>query len=258
MQFRILTIVIALAVMTLAPAQALLAGSTDTILLMPVADTFSRANLPNATYGDAGALHVSGAAAQNAMGEVQGEADSWLRFDTTDAIQQFDLEFGAGNWTLESAVLSLREDNQPNSTVFTRGPGSFAISWIANDDWTEGPGTSNSPQMAAGNQIGWAHGQSLLTASDRALGTFQNDFTMLRQEFALDLDGNFLADVLSPGADLTLRLSAASDDIGFTFNASTMAANAPQLILTAVPEPATALLIPIFFGMQMIRLRRIP
>ena len=72
------------------------AGETAVKILPAIADTFSRADAPTSTYGSAGALHVSGAAAQNAMGEVQGMADSWLRFDTTSAIQQFNLELGAG------------------------------------------------------------------------------------------------------------------------------------------------------------------
>lgn len=218
--------------------------ASETLSLGPVEDTFSRAALPDATYGTGGALHVSGATATNEGGMAQGLADSWMRFDTAATVASFDAIFGAGNWTLESAVLSVRENSTPTSSVFTRGVGDFSVAWIANDNWSQGTGASSSPGTATGNEIGWTHGQSLLSGSDRGLGVFQNAGNNTRQNFSLSLDGDFVADLLA-GGSTTLRLASASDGIGFTFNSSNNGNpnNRPQLILTAVPEPASAVLL---------------
>lgn len=221
-----------------------LALGAETASLMPVEDTLSRASLPNATYGTGGALHVSGVSATNESGVQQGLADSWMRFDSASAVGQFDAIYGAGNWTLESAVLSVRENATPTSTTFTRGVGDFGVAWIANDNWSQGTGASSSPGTAMGNEIGWAYGQTLLSAADRDLGVFQNAGNNTRQDFSLALDADFVADLLA-GGSTTLRLSAASDSIGFTFNSvnNGNANNRPNLILTAIPEPATAMML---------------
>jgi hypothetical protein len=94
----------------------------------------------------AGALHVAGPTAQNQGGQINGEADTSLRFDTTAAIQQFNLNFGDGNWTIDSISLSLREVAAPGQPLFS-------------------------------------HGQSLLGAGDRAQGAFQNAGLNERQDF---------------------------------------------------------------------------
>ncbi|MCB9856777.1 MAG: PEP-CTERM sorting domain-containing protein [Phycisphaerales bacterium] len=217
---------------------------SEVFSVMPSEDTFSRAELPGATYGTAGALHVSGNLATNGVGVRQGLADSWMRFDASSAINQFDLIYGAGNWTLESAVLSVRENAAPTSDIFTRGVGDFGVAWIANDNWSQGTGAASSPGTASGNEIGWTYGQSLLSAADRSLGVFQNAGNNTRQDFGLTLDADFVADLLAD-ASTTLRLSAASDGIGFTFNSADNAnmSNRPTLTLTATPEPASAILL---------------
>jgi len=239
--FRTLAVV---AIVTFAGNSISWAGLSDMASLLPDEDTFSREQLPTATYGTAGALHVSGATATNGSGVVQGVADSWLKFDTTLTIAQFDTTFGAGNWTLQSAVLSVREVATPPNAVFTRGVGDFGVSWIADDNWSQGSGAPAGPGTATGNQLGWAHGQSLLSASDRALGVFQNAGSNLRQDFSLALDVDFVADLLS-GGPTTLRMAAASDGIGFTVNSANNGNvnNRPRLVLTAIPEPSTAILL---------------
>lgn len=231
-------------------------AAAETFSLMPAEDTFSRAESPDDTYGTAGALHVSGALAMNGLGVRQGLADSWMRFELSSAIAQFDSVYGAGNWTLESVVFSVRENAAPTSDLFTRGVGDFGIAWIANDNWSQGFGAASSPGTATGNEIGWTYGQSLLGAADRSLGVFQNAGDNTRQDFSLTLDADFVADLLA-GASTTIRLSAASDGVGFTFNSVDNAnmGNRPNLILTATPEPATAILL-MSAGIALLRRRR--
>ena len=243
----------ALSLMMLAAAPV---GAAEMASLLPVEDTFSREQAPTDTFGTGGALHVSGAMAINANGVQRGLADSWMRFDTSAAVSQFDAAYGMGNWTLDSIVLSVRENAAPTSDVFTRGVGDFGVAWIANDNWAQGTGASSSPGTASGNEIGWTYGQSILSGADRSLGVFSNAGANTRQDFGLALDPDFVADLLA-GGSATLRLSAASDLIGFTFNSANNgnASNRPALILTATPEPTTAVLLLCAAGATMRRRR---
>lgn len=223
------------------------------VTLIPNQDTFAWAADPDSTYGAAGALSVAGDTAVNGDNEPQGIFDTWLKFNAASAVSQFDAMFGAGNWTLLSARLSLQEVAAPNNPIFNRGIGQFDITWIANDDWSEGPGSPGDAEPATGNQIGYNYGLSILnSANDELLGIHQNAGTSTRQNFGLALSGGFRTDLLAAGV-VSLYLSAVESGVGFTFNSSTTPVqNRPQLILEAVPEPGTALLL----GTSLFLLRR--
>src|SRR5881396_864534 len=109
----------------------------------PIADAFvttgSNGSLSGNNYGGAGAIAVS------APGLPQGELQSVLRFDLSGAASSFDTIFGAGQWSLQSAVLQLTA-TPPNNPVFNaQAAGSFQVSWMQSDSWTEGTGTPGSP-----------------------------------------------------------------------------------------------------------------
>jgi len=242
---------------------------TSMSVLIATEDTYSRQLAPNDTHGEAGALHVSGSMATNENGEMLGVADSWLRYDTSNAIAQFDSDFGVGNWVIQMVQLSLREQAFPNSPNLTRGAGDFEISWIANDNWTEGFGTANMPETASGNELSWTHGQTLLDGNaDQSLGVFSSLFETGRRSFTLGLNGSFIGDVENGGNDVTLRLTPADNTIGYTLNSEDNIFNdnnpdpfltrRPLMIIEAVqiPEPATALLMTGLLGTCVCRRRR--
>lgn len=231
-------------------------------------DTYTRELAPNDTHGTAGALHVSGSMATNENSQMLGVADSWLRYDTTAAIAQFDADYGAGNWVIQSIQLSLREQAFPNSPNLTRGAGDFEVTWIGNDDWSEGFGTANGPGTATGNELDWTRGQTLLDGNvDQSLGVFSSLYATGRRLYSLGLDASFLSDVESGGNDVTLRLTPADDTIGYTLNSEDNIFNdtnpdlfqtrKPLMIIEAVaiPEPATAMLLGLV-GVGAIRRRR--
>lgn len=234
------------------------AMAAEMVTLNPFEDTFSRAQAPTSTYGAAGALHISGESATNGNGQTQGVADSWMKYNLVAAIMQFDTAYGAGNWTITGATLSLKEVATPTNSIFTRGVGNFSVNWIANENWTEGAGSPNGPGTASGNQLGWTYGQSILSGADRSLGVFHNAGTNNRQDFTLALDTNFVSDLMA-GGSTTLRTAPASNNVGFTFNSSNNpnSGNRPQLILTAdvVPEPATLSML-LIVGFAVCRRRR--
>lgn len=238
----------------LAATQGTFAGplSSSTSILIATEDTYSRQLAGDDTHGEAGALHVSGALATNENGDMLGAADSWLRYDTTAAIAQFDSEFGVGNWIIQQVQLSLREQAFPNSPNLTRGAGDFEVSWIGNDDWNAGTGTANGPGTGIGNALDWNYGQTLLDGGvDKSLGTFSSLYETGRRNYTLGLNSSFITDVESGGNDVTLRLTPADDTIGYTFNSANNIVNAndpdpfqtrkPLMVIEAVliPEPMT-------------------
>lgn len=220
----------ALAAAVAIPAQA------STIALTPTQDTFGRADAPDLTYGGAGGLSVSGPSATNAAGEANGVFATWLMFDAADAVGQFDAAYGAGNWTLAAATLTVREVGSPNNAIFNRGIGDFEVRYMASDDWSEGPGGTSSPGTATGNQIGYDYGISILGAGDEALGTFTSTGASGFLDLGLATTAGFAGDVTTGGL-VSLHLSHVDDAVGFTFN-SIGTPFAPQLTLEAVAIPA--------------------
>ncbi len=243
------------------------AGPASSVsVLISTEDTYTRQLAPNDTHGTAGALHVSGSMATNENGDMLGAADSWLRYDTTAAIAQFDSDYGVGNWVIQSIQLSLREQAFPNSPNLTRGAGNFEVTWIGNDDWSEGFGTANAPSTATGNELDWARGQTLLDGNvDQSLGVFSSLYQTGRRLYSLGLDASFLNDVESGGNDVTLRLTPADGTIGYTFNSEDNIFDNPDpfqsrwplmvIEAVAIPEPATALLLGLV-GVGALRRRR--
>jgi PEP-CTERM motif len=216
-----------------------------TVSTNSVADAFVRSADATHNYGGAGALSVSGTIATNAGGVQQGAFDSFLRFDISSSVAQFNTSFGVGNWTVSSANLLLTETAAPAQAIFNRGVGQFEVRWIANDSWIEGNGTPTSPNMSG---IVYANEPSVLNAGlDATLGSFTNGGTNGLETFSLSTPSALLSDI-SAGGLVSLYLTAtAGSTVGFTFNSHEFgtASQRPVLQLTAVaiPEPTTAALI---------------
>ena len=113
-----------------------------------VADAFVRSADATHNYGGAGALSVSGTIATNASGVQQGAFDSFMRFDISGTVAQFNANLGVGGWTISSAKLLLTETAAPAQVIFNRGIGQFEVRWIANDSWTEGTGNPAAPNAS--------------------------------------------------------------------------------------------------------------
>lgn len=209
------------------------------------ADAFVRSADPTHNYGGAGALSVSGTIATNGSGVQQGAFDSFLRFDISSTVAQFNASFGVGDWTISSARLSLTETAAPAQTIFNRGVGQFEVRWIANDSWIEGTGTPTAPNTSG---IVYTNESSILDPGmDTALGLFTNGGTNGLDTFSLSTPSAFLTDI-NTGGLVSLYLTApANSTVGFTFNSHEFgtASQRPQLQLTAVavPEPSTVVLL---------------
>ena len=198
--------------------------------LTPSADAFVTSALPDANFGGAGAI---GAAA---VGLPQGEFQSVLRFTTAAAKSSFDATYGAGQWSIQSAVLKLTAA-PPNNAIFNASAaGTFAARWMQNDAWLEGTGNPAAPGATG---ITYNTLPTFVSGSDEALGSFATTgATGGAFTYALNLTPGFTADLLA-GDPTSLRLLTADATLSVLFRSREFgtAANRPVLSLTAVPEP---------------------
>ncbi len=205
--------------------------------LAPSEDGFTRGLDRFVTLGSAGGLHVAGGASTNGLGTVQGEADSWLKFDASVAVAGFNTTFGAGGWTLTGATLAIEAVAVPRNPVFARGVGAFTVNWVANDGWTEGEGTPASPGSVTGSDLSYHSSRARLDSGlDEVLGGFRNTGSDGMIDLKLVLTGGFVADIAA-GEELTLVLAASEGGMGFTFHSVDwkIEAGRPRLALTAQP-----------------------
>lgn len=220
---------------------AALAQSADSSL-NPVEDTFVSKNNPFATFGEAGGLHVSGSAAVNAAGQAKGEHEAWIKFDAGAAVTRFDSSFGRNAWEIVSVVLTLDEVGSPANDAYNRGAGMFEVVWVADDGWREGGGRPRLSGIASANELSYNASRSRRDAgADESEGTFSSQGTDGLMEFPLEMTPGLLADILA-GGDVTLVLSPADRDIGFTIHSLdyTQAQSRPTLTLTAQRTSGTS------------------
>jgi hypothetical protein len=211
--------------------------------LSPTADAFvttgsATNNLSLNNYGSAGALAVS------ASGLSKGEFQSVLRFNMSAALSAFNGIYGAGLWTLQSVTLQLTAAS-PNNAIFNASSaGSFGVSWMQNDGWTEGTGTPNIPQTT-GITYSSLQATFINSFADESLGTFSfsgaTNGTFL---YSLNLSPGLMADLLA-GDNLSLRLFAADSVLSYFSDSQNFgtAGLRPFLNVTAVPEPGTVTLL---------------
>jgi hypothetical protein len=207
-----------------------------TFSVNPVADAFVTTgpggNLTGNNYGSAGSLSIA------APGLAQGEFQSVIRFNLSGAVNLFDTQFGAGQWSLQSISLQLGSA-RPNNPIFNgTSPGLFNIGWMQNDTWDEGTGGPATPSTSG---ITFSSLQSTFIAgADENLGAFAfNGSTNGLSTYNLAFAPGFTADLLA-GDDVSLRLFAADASVSYLFNSRSFGnvASRPLLTVVAVPEPA--------------------
>lgn len=216
-----------------------------TVTNNPAIDAFVRSADPSHNYGGAGALAISGSIATNSASINNGLLDSFLQFNVSSTVSNFNTTFGTGQWTIASITLGVTA-MAPNNSVFNYGSGTFAVNWMANNGWTEGTGTPASPGNTG---ITYSQESSLLNSNvDEALGTFNyNGATTGRMNFSLGLTSGFLSEI-STGSLVSLYMTATTNStVGFTFNSENFgtASARPAIIITAiaVPEPSAMVLL---------------
>ena len=202
-----------------------------------VADAFVRSLDPTNNYGGAGALSVSGPIATNAIGQQEGLLDTFMRFDASNVVTNFNSAFGAGQWAILNAALVLFEQGDPNNPIFNRGVGPFVVRWIADNSWVEGTGTPNNPTT---DGITWNDQPSILNSNlDEYLGTFVNGGTDGVVTLMLGLPSGFVSELSTNGVVSFYMTATTNSTVGFTFHSRnfTTTSEWPLLVITAVPVP---------------------
>ena len=207
-----------------------------------VADTFVRSLDPTHNYGGAGALAVSGAIATNVLGQQEGLLDSFLRFDTSSAVSNFNSSFGPGQWMIVRATLNLFEQGAPNNTIFNRGVGPFEVRWITTNSWMEGTGNPNAPTT---DGVVWNDEPSMFTNLDESLGTFVNGGTDGLVRASLGMPSGFVGDISTGGLASFYMTAPTNSTVGFTFHSHNFVDSTqwPFLELMAVPTPRITALV---------------
>jgi hypothetical protein len=202
-----------------------------------VADAFVRLLDPTNNYGGAGALSVSGPIATNAIGQQGGLLDTFMRFDVTSTVSNFNSGFGVGKWVVISAVLDLSEQGDPLNTIFNQGVGPFEVQWIADNSWAEGTGNPNNPTT---DGIVWNDESSVLNSNvDELLGTFVNGGTDGWVRLVLGVPPGFVSDISTGGLVSFYVTATTNSTVGFTFHSHNYVDSTqwPFLELTAVQMP---------------------
>ncbi len=226
-----------LALATPIPAQMIVTN-------VAVADAFVRSVDPTHNYGGAGALSVSGPIATNAIGQQGGLLDTFMRFDVTSAVSNFNGAFGVGKWVVISAVLDLTEQGDPLNTIFNQGVGPFEVQWIPDNSWAEGTGNPNNPTT---DGIVWNDEPSVLNSNvDELLGTFVNGGTNGLVRLGLGMPSGFVTAVSTGGLVSFYMTAPTNSPVGFTFHSHNFVDSTqwPFLEVAAVQMPQiTSLLI---------------
>lgn len=191
-------------------------------------------NLANNNYGGGNALTLA------APGLTNGEFQSVIKFDLSGALNAFNAQYGAGNWSIQSVSLQLTSSTHGNPIYNDIVAGQFGVSLMQNNSWLEGTGNASNP---ANNGITFNSLQTVFinNSTDQALGTFSfPGGSNGANSYGLNLSSGLTSDILT-GSNLSLRLFAADNQVSYLFNArtATPASSGPQLIITVVPEPGT-------------------
>ncbi len=219
-----------------------------TVNLTLSADAFVSSANPTLNYGGAGSLAVSAAGLPN------GEFDSLLQFDSSQATSVFDSMFGAGQWQINSITLQFSA-MAPNNTIFNgngAGPGDtnvnfagqFTMRWMQNDSWIEGTGMPITPTT---DGVTFSTLSSYEGANDETVGTFSSTAaTSGNVTRTLPLTPSFLADATA-GNEVSLLMLPADSGVSYLVNSRSFnnSAMRPVLAITAsaVPEPGAGALL---------------
>ena len=105
-----------------------------------VADAFVRSADPTHNYGGAGALSVSGTIATNANGVQEGSLDSFMRFDVSSSVAQFNATYGVGDWhqNLPAPSCCLPRPPRPPRPSLIVASANSRFRWISNNSWGRG------------------------------------------------------------------------------------------------------------------------
>ena len=189
-------------------------------------------DLTGLNFGAAGTLAVAPASSPN------GEFESILKFNFTNALGLFNTTYGTNGWSITGMSLQLTSNDgtageQPDNALFNViSGGQFVIEWLATNGWVEGTGK---PKQPTTDGVTYDSLPALLAGPHEILGT--NTYTPpgdnVPVTYPLPLNTNLLNEIAN-GADATLLVYAADNQIGYLFNSWNFGnGNQPMIHVTA-------------------------
>jgi hypothetical protein len=259
MKLRVRSFILKLSVAGMLLAQAAQAQSVYTssttadIANAFVTDGSTNNASPNDNYGAAGALMVAGTNGTN------GPFLSLVEFNLSGAVTQFNAEYGVGNWTITGVSITLAGNaatpggNAGNAIFPTITAGGFDITWMQNDTWTQGTGTPGSPEVPGAGSTDVTYNNLLSTfetpGTDELLGSYTytppgNNVALTWNLGTGPSDSGFVEDIEN-STPVSLLFSPTSSTMAYLFNSRsyTNGNNRPIMTVTAVPEPASSILL---------------
>lgn len=195
-------------------------------------------------YSNKGGVEIGNNPNQN------GIEEAFFSFNTSSIVNQLNMEYGANDWTITSASVTLTSNyasstgTQPSSTKFNNiAAGGFQFSFLNNNTWNLGTALTSVNYSNSSTYLGTNNSnlQSLGTYTYSANGASP-------QTLAWALTGNpggvttgLLADIASGGEISIFGSPTAGSKVGYEFGTST---GGTPPILTITAEAATPTPIP--------------
>jgi hypothetical protein len=218
-------------------------GQSGSFSSQPIADAFvtpgATGSLSSSNFGAAGSLAIA------ASGLPQGQFQTVIKYDLSGELAALNTQFGVGQWEVQSVTLTLTASPHGNPIFNSVAAGSFAVSLMQNNSWTEGTGTGGIPTS---DGISFNSLENVyINPADPALGTFSfAGNTSGQNTYSLGPSSSLVADIMG-GDELSLRLFAADNNISYLFSSRNTGApisTEPTLTVNVVtvPEPSSVLL----------------
>ena len=192
-------------------------------------------DLTGLNFGAAGLLVVAPASSTN------GEYQTVVKFNLKNAVGLFNTNYGAGNWLITGLSLQLASNTgsngaQPDNAMFpVVSGGRFVIEWLSEDAWVEGTGK---PNQTTTDGVTYDSLPDLLSGAREIVSTntYAPPGNNVPVVYPLPLNTNLVTDVAA-GGDVSLRLYAADNQIGYVFNSREFGrGNQPLITVTATPR----------------------
>jgi MYXO-CTERM domain-containing protein len=216
--------------------------------------------MSDGTSWSGGAVGVQGASSTKMGGGSPTAANVTFKYNVGSVADSLNSTYGAGNWTVANAKLTLQYTLYANNTRFGGGAGTFSIYWVGNDSWVQG--TSNPAYATSASSLGtWSTSYALLgsenyswstasytgTAADATTGVWVTDKSGGKQatiSYGLALDSSLVNDLVSASAtsdpNVSLYLMSTSSSLGLTiFTGGGSVLPTLTFDVVSAPEPSS-------------------
>ena len=185
--------------------------------------------------GGAGAVQGSSALHYNGDGTTSSiiAANEAFKFNVGPVVDSLNAQYGAGNWTVANPTLSLASSYAafPNPR-FGQGAGSFAIFWVANNNWAQSAGTPGDTQL-----------NPVYATSKEELSGWAGDLSLLGREFFANQGIEYVNGAITEFVNLAYALAPHRDFVDDILSASATGSHQTVTLYLMATDPGLGMLI---------------